>query len=582
MNVLRKGKITFRLMIIITFICLLPILILTSYFEQYYSQKAEERTIESSKKLLNIVDNVMTEEMNKVRYLGDVLAMSDVVQYKLAEPKEATPFEQQEVMMMQELIYEVYAISTMIKEVGIASLDGRTLFSTGYYFLTEEENRKCIENVEENAPLEYVTAAKSSAWGDTFMVCRAINSSEIYNKRLGYLIIVLNEDVFSQKVFDGVDCAAGDLVFAYSPQKQVVASNGAYLPVGSEVPQKMLTSIEAMRQADGRELGLSVDNKSYIGSSRYNPQVGWTEVMLTDLSALENEKEGFRIRLLSVAAVCGIGAILGVLAVSQTIIRPLKKILHFVRESERGENVELTDPAKDEIGYLARHTQAMVTQLRRLEAEQLREAEQRRILELRFLQTQISPHFLFNILNNFKWIASLNEVPALEKGLSSLALLLRSSIMSTEEQIPLRAEIDNLQHYFYIQSLINPGRLEFTVHAQEECMSLKIPKLLLQPLMENSILHGMRSNGETLHLNLEVCRQDSSCLICFSDDGAGCDPSQLDARKNTKENHIGVDNIRQRISLIYHERGEFLFESRKEEGTVVRICIPFEEENTDV
>lgn len=583
MDFLRKGKITFRLMVVMVIICIVPVAVITAYFENYYSRGAEARAEENNKKLLNVVDNMAIEEMDKIRYLGDAIATSDVLQDALAARGPSQPFGQDQVLELNRVINSMYAISSMVKSISVLSLKGDVLFGTGYHFLTQAEYTSYIEKIEQRAPLEYITSGVLSQGSECILVCRAVNSSKTYNKRLGYLVIALNEDVFSKKVFDGVESGQGDVLFAYSPEGEIVTSNAPELVVGAPVPDEIARAIGEMGAAGQSHFQLAGGGKKHVGSVCRNAQVGWTEVLLTDLAAVDVEKAQVRKNILWAALLCAAFSALCVIAVSRTITRPLGRIVNFVKESEKGVAAVVEDPVQDEIGYLARHTGKMVAQLRQMEAQRLCQAEERRLQELELLQAQISPHFLFNILNDFKWIAALNEVPALEKGLSALALLLRSTIMSTDEMITLEEEVRNLEHYFCIQSIMHPGEVFFETDASVQALRTRVPKLILQPLLENSILHGLRPDGAPLHIVLTAHCADGRCRIVLSDDGAGCTDEEIQRKRaGAHMNHIGVENVRQRLALSYHGAAGFCFESSVGRGTTVTIELPVEEEEKDV
>lgn len=127
------------------------------------------------------------------------------------------------------------------------------------------------------------------------------------------------------------------------------------------------------------------------------------------------------------------------------------------------------------------------------------------------LQSQINPHFLFNTLNTLKWIAVINQVPALSDGISSLSDLLRNTILNKEEKIPIKEEMNNINNYVAIQKIRYGNNFVIEYHLDETLLNHRIPKFILQPMVENSIIHGSYDNGHKITIEI-VVRQKTIIL----------------------------------------------------------------------
>lgn len=211
------------------------------------------------------------------------------------------------------------------------------------------------------------------------------------------------------------------------------------------------------------------------------------------------------------------------------------------------------------------------------------EADQRRRAEIKALQAQINPHFLYNALDRINWIAIENEQEEISEMLSGLARLLRYSISNVDILVPLAAELEWMKQYIFIQGKRFEARIQFQLNVSEEAESFPIYKMLLQPLVENCILHGMKGKKNEMRIALDAAiLTDGRLRIRLSDNGAGMAPSRLayvrDLIRQGQElrsEGIGISNVVKRMWLYYAEEGGISVESVLGEGTAFILQIPY-------
>ena len=205
------------------------------------------------------------------------------------------------------------------------------------------------------------------------------------------------------------------------------------------------------------------------------------------------------------------------------------------------------------------------------------EQEQKRETQFQLLQAQINPHFLFNTLNTLHFLALMNDDKPVGEGISALAKLLRNTITDQKDEVSVAEEIENLKNYIIIQKLRYGDLFETVYNIDEEVKDCKILKFLLQPIVENSILHAFEEDREHQLLTIRAQKYHHYLKISIGDNGKGFKPKE---RKNSNRNlsGIGIDNISERIRLMYGEKYSMQIQSSIGFGTIVTLLLPFTKE----
>jgi two-component system, sensor histidine kinase YesM len=227
----------------------------------------------------------------------------------------------------------------------------------------------------------------------------------------------------------------------------------------------------------------------------------------------------------------------------------------------------------DELGYLVSSFNRMVDRLNEL-LERTRE-EERALHEAEYkaLQAQVQPHFLYNTLGTIKSIAKLEDVPEIVAITTGLGKMLRASISGDKAFISLDESLSILRHYIDIQTYRFGDRLSVHISVPDGLRSFPVPRLILQPLAENAIIHGLETRSEPLTLSIRAETVQEKVVIQIQDNGPGIPEEKL-GRILEGSDRIGLTNVRSRMELLYSDKGGFTIESRQGEGTTVTLTFP--------
>ena len=268
--------------------------------------------------------------------------------------------------------------------------------------------------------------------------------------------------------------------------------------------------------------------------------------------------------------------------ISARISDPIRRLEQSIKELEGGrEDVEIEEGGCYEIQHLGRSVRSMVSTMRHLMDDIIQQEGQKRRSELEVLQSQINPHFLYNTLDSVIWMTESGQQAEAIQMVTSLARLFRISLSRGKSVIPLSDELEHARHYMNIQQIRFKNKFTTQIQAQPGTEELYTLKLIVQPLLENAIYHGMASGEDDGLIRVSARREGEDLMIDVEDNGLGMPPevaaSLLEAERpqgHTKGSGIGVRNVHQRIRLTYGEGYGLTIFSEPDEGTLVRIRLP--------
>ncbi|WP_045515002.1 sensor histidine kinase [Neobacillus niacini] len=282
--------------------------------------------------------------------------------------------------------------------------------------------------------------------------------------------------------------------------------------------------------------------------------------------------------------------------ISGGITKPITLLSQAAKQISKGnlsgDDIQIT--TKDELKLLTETFNQMRSNLRQLVKEIKQKSELDKLLkelELRSLQNQINPHFLFNTLNTVSKMAYLEEAEDTSRLIESVAALLRYNLGDLNKAVTLRDEVSIVKEYFFIQQTRFGDRIEFFTEINEECLDIEIPSLTMQPIIENAFIHGVESYEENAEIRLHIYKHNDRINVEIADNGEGMDEitqnrllnymkgtemeeSFQPDKSNGHSTGIGVKNVIRRLQLFYNRMDIIEIESELGKGTKFRLTIP--------
>ncbi|HVP19762.1 MAG TPA: sensor histidine kinase [Spirochaetia bacterium] len=359
---------------------------------------------------------------------------------------------------------------------------------------------------------------------------------------------------------------AGDIV--YHPRQQLIYGN-----LKTELIPEILS-------LNGGNLSAVVDGRAILYTAVSSRETGWEVVAVSYLDELFSASREAEYYFIMLSLLVFMGAIGVAFLISFNISKPIESLRRSMQAVESGNfDIDITVNARNEIFQLARDCDIAVKKVRDLIEQNRREQELKRKLELRSLQAQINPHFLYNTLDSIIWMIELGESDRAIDMTSSLAKFFRIGISRGSETISVRTEIEYVQTYLEIQKQRYKDKLSYEIIFAPELSDHQILKLLIQPLVENAIYHGIKNMEGPGLIRITGSLDDGAIVIRIRDNGVGMRAEQLDALRDglIEPNHangVGVRNVQERIHVYFGLDYGVSFESTPGAGTVATIRIP--------
>lgn len=398
----------------------------------------------------------------------------------------------------------------------------------------------------------------------------AVIQDYVSNETLGVMILSLDNDYFENMAFSDNLMEGTDFYLISPDKKQNYKIFGTKTELGKGVLEKLSFT--------ERDAGVYTEKERII-SYRYNKKMGWYLVSITETRFL---RESIYQIAWTLVFILGIGIVVFLLA-SDCFFKAMTKGIYSLMDGmakvEQGKfDVIVESDKSDEIGKLTNTFNHMVKQIKELVISKYQQELLARETEFQALQAQINPHFLYNTLDMLNWQLVIRGEDDLSNSVISIGNLLRYSISGEPVNVSLKKELDNVRDYLSVQFSISGKEVAYTIDAADEDHIL-LPRLSLQPLAENAVTHGFEGRDKNNYLSVTGYYEESNkykkYIIKFRDNGIGISEEKVkklnEAARQESFSHIGIANVRKRISYLYGENMEMVIESRYGYGTTVRI-----------
>ncbi|TDO70037.1 two-component system sensor histidine kinase YesM [Halanaerobium saccharolyticum] len=391
----------------------------------------------------------------------------------------------------------------------------------------------------------------------------------------GYLMIDLDEIILEQS-YSEIQGEENEEVFICDRNGRIISHPdkskiGTYItlkPYGEEILSNDNGNLEYFAGEKRLAIFSTIDNN------------GWKVIKTIATTNLYREINDIQ-RFLSI-----LGFIYGVLIITFMIIfsirytEPMFKMMGVIKKVEEGDlSARMPIKSNDEIGHLGYSLNNMIDEMQNLIDKLIEEEQEKKEVELEALHAQINPHFLHNTLNTIKWMAKIQGNISVSKAITSLVKLLRVSTNLSKEKITLAEEIDYLKNYMVIQRLRFNEEISLEFRIEEDCLQLKVPKLILQPIVENSIIHGLEKKSFELKIRIKVYKKEEQVFIEIIDNGPGIKKETLDnifesESAYDKFSKVGLNNVNKRIKLYFGSEYGLNIRSKPGYGTKIIVNLP--------
>jgi two-component system sensor histidine kinase YesM len=314
------------------------------------------------------------------------------------------------------------------------------------------------------------------------------------------------------------------------------------------------------------------------------PSFGWKLISMAPLESLTADTRKITVLIVLIGLICLFFALLGAGMLSQFIAKPIMGLTKHMKKVKEGNlDIEFQVNSEDEIGLLASGFNAMIRRVQELLTNINFEQKKKREYELALIQAQIKPHFLYNTLDVIYTLSEMGRARDVQRTTKALADFYRAALSKGRETISIEEEVRNVKDYLSIQRIRYSDVFTFEVDIRGEVLGGLIPKLTIQPLVENAIYHGLKTKGSLGLLKVTGEIVEGKIKIIVSDDGVGMLPERLEALVKKPESPeqavgYGLRNVNDRIQLYYGDDYGLQIESQLGQGTEVTLWLPFQSE----
>lgn len=475
-----------------------------------------------------------------------------------------------------------------IRNVGIISKNGRMLINDG----SKSVNQDLDLNTQEwyatalekpNGPILTSSHVQHIISGErpwVITLSRGIRDRSGSGEKEGVFFIDLNYSAISglcdqstvgTKGYAFILDAKGNIV--YHPQQQQL-----YNELQTE-------NISLIMDTDEDTVLTGTGNDGKLYSISRSEKTGWTVVDCTNVKELLSKSRQAQSVYVLTAIILVIVALLFSRFMARSITLPIQKLRDSMKKVQEGDFSvsDVVVDSKNEIGSLTKSFDVMTHRIHELMEQNVHEQEEKRKSELKALQSQINPHFLYNTLDSIIWMAEGKKNEEVVLMTASLARLLRQSISNEDEVVPIANEVEYARGYLTIQKMRYKDKLEFQIEVDSSILYIPLIKLVLQPIIENAIYHGLKYKESKGLLIVKGFMKDGNAVLQVIDDGVGMDEETLahiyDKHKvNYHSNGVGVYNVQKRLKLYYGEDYGITYTSELGKGTTATITIPGRQE----
>jgi two-component system sensor histidine kinase YesM len=410
---------------------------------------------------------------------------------------------------------------------------------------------------------------------EVLSVARYIINTNNYKEKLGILRLDFDKNDIEQ-VINNANTIEGGLTYLENSFGEIVAASDDILVNQYRIPSEIIDAINNNVNFEHTLL----NNEKVMFRTKFIPKTDWKMITVIPENIITKKINSTMNQLLVIMLVISLIAYALAYSIAHFMVKRISILKTQMNKIHKGTLEPLVNTgSNDEIGELILDYNFMISKIKLLMEEQYQSGQRLKAAELKALQAQINPHFLYNILELINRLSKKNKMSEIEEVIHSLTRFYKLNLSKGDDFISLRDELDHVSAYVSIQNMRFKNKISFEVNVAPEFLDMLVPKLILQPIVENSIIHGIIEKDEgTGVIKIFSSVEGDNLILSIQDNGKGV-PNDILAKINygqisDSKGSYGIKNVVERIKLIYGDAYGLEYLSKYNEGTTVRIKLP--------
>jgi len=569
-------KIKYKLFILISWIMIISFSF-TVFGLQYAFYSYDKQIYSKSSQVLSTSSSSLEYELKKIEDVSyNILTDPQIQQYLADERDQSNEYEKFRIRTkITDKLLNYVNNDKYIQSIKLINTDGDDSNVGTRTFKLSTSQKEQIINMA-------VKAHGTNIWtfpsGDDLTILTARQIRQYNNlsfRNIGTLIIYINLDQLAGSLLQGSSKLDGD--FLISDKKGLIYPK--------MISRKFKNAALTLNENSGYQIR-KIGGKNYFFVHIKSQYLDWNYINIIPFDEIFRNIEILKnILFIIFISMYFIVAIVG-LRFARNITSPIENLVDGMQYAQHGDFKKaqkgFLEPSflqNDEVGKLHKNFQSMIQQIDELVNENLSKQLTIRETEFKALQAQINPHFLYNTLESINWLAKVNDQEQISRMVEALGFLLRNSISLKKPLITIESELNIVNNYIIIQKYRFEERLDFSMHVDLDVFDNYIPKLTLQPLVENAIHYALETMIEPCKIRIYSILNKDNFQLIVEDNGPGMEPEILAKVKKgemkTRGQGIGLSNINERIKISFGADYGVNIESKPNQGAKISILLPY-------
>lgn len=575
-----KRSIKRKLQMSFTGIFIVLIMLICMVWHKMMGDMAREQAVTYFKNTVESLNEEFDNLLKDTNYISLILSFNASDQSPvLTEPNSIDTYQQLERdRILTRSVNDFYSYRSYISSILLCGTNGR-VFSNGVALspdeLTEMPWFKELDQSGDSGIFIKTHTNYSSVNQQKSYVISVGRKLWSNDRHIGYLLVDISYDYINNRLSKAV--TDDSILMIMDDQSGLIYNSETPKVPAESIYDTEFKDLSGYLSSAENQFEVETGGKRYLASYKKSEYTNWTTLCLMPMDVIMGDINKTLNMTLMLSAVCLIVGILLIGGFSTYLTRNILKLKGYVDHVDPSDLKEVPIiQSGDEIEELGASFNQMIKRVNQLMTNLEERKKKERNAEFQALYAQISPHFLSNTLNTIRWMADRQNAGNISELTSSLITLLHYSMKNKNQVVTLNEEVEYIKNYLIIQEYRYYGMFDVVFHVKEEVKHCRILKFMIQPLVENSIMHGIAKLEKQGKILISAKIVNNRLVLMVVDNGVGFSEERY---KQHKTHHIGIDNVRERIELFYGS-GYFLkIESKENFYTKVTMELPVIYEN---